>query len=313
MKQIIFMGTPGFSVPILEALQASEYEIVAVVTQPDRPVGRKRKLTPSPVKEAAVKHGLPVYQPEKLSGSPEMAELIALEADLIVTAAYGQFLPTKLLNAPTYRSINVHASLLPKYRGGAPVHYAIMNGDKETGVSIMYMEKKMDAGAVLAQKSILIEADDDVASMFEKLSYLGRDLLMKTLPALFAGELNPVEQDEAHVSFSPNIQPEEERIDWTKDAVAIHNQVRGMRPWPVAHTLLNGERWKIWETKISDETTELEPGTLIGWDKKSMSIACGKQTVLQLVAIQPAGKKKMQVASYLNGIDPSTLEGIGFE
>ena len=148
MKKIIFMGTPEFSVPILEALLQHGYDVIAVVTQPDRPVGRKKILTPSPVKEAALKHGLPVYQPEKISGSPEMDELIALKPDLIVTAAYGQFLPVKLLNTPRFRSINVHASLLPKYRGGAPVHYAIINGEKETGVSIMYMEKKMDAGAL---------------------------------------------------------------------------------------------------------------------------------------------------------------------
>ncbi|NLB98178.1 MAG: methionyl-tRNA formyltransferase, partial [Lactobacillales bacterium] len=148
MKKIIFMGTPEFSVPILQALFDSEYEVIAVVTQPDRPVGRKRILTPPPVKELALKYTVPIFQPEKISGSEEMAALIALEADVIVTAAYGQFLPTKLLNAPKHRAINVHASLLPKYRGGAPVHYAIINGDKETGVSIMYMERKMDAGDV---------------------------------------------------------------------------------------------------------------------------------------------------------------------
>ena len=170
MEKIIFMGTPEFSVPILEALLQHEYDVIAVVTQPDRPVGRKKILTPSPVKEAALKHGLPVYQPEKISGSPEMEELIALNPDLIVTAAYGQFLPVKLLNAPRFRSINVHASLLPKYRGGAPVHYAIINGEIETGVSIMYMEKKMDAGAVLAQRAIPITEQDDVGTMFLKLS-----------------------------------------------------------------------------------------------------------------------------------------------
>ncbi|WP_373780824.1 methionyl-tRNA formyltransferase, partial [Jeotgalibaca porci] len=196
MKKIIFMGTPEFSVPILQALFDSEYEVIAVVTQPDRPVGRKRILTPPPVKELALKYTVPIFQPEKISGSEEMAALIALEADVIVTAAYGQFLPTKLLNAPKHRAINVHASLLPKYRGGAPVHYAIINGDKETGVSIMYMERKMDAGDVLSQKSIPITSSDDVQTMFDKLSTLGRDLLMETLPKLFTGDINPVPQDE---------------------------------------------------------------------------------------------------------------------
>ncbi|WP_373748247.1 methionyl-tRNA formyltransferase, partial [Jeotgalibaca porci] len=209
MKKIIFMGTPEFSVPILQALFDSEYEVIAVVTQPDRPVGRKRILTPPPVKELALKYTVPIFQPEKISGSEEMAALIALEADVIVTAAYGQFLPTKLLNAPKHRAINVHASLLPKYRGGAPVHYAIINGDKETGVSIMYMERKMDAGDVLSQRSIPITSSDDVQTMFNKLSTLGRDLLMETLPRLFTGDIHPVPQDESKVTFSPNISREE--------------------------------------------------------------------------------------------------------
>lgn len=312
-KRIIFMGTPEFSVPILEALCESEYEVVAVVTQPDRPVGRKRVLTPTPVKKLALKYQIPVYQPEKLSGSKELEELIALQADLIVTAAYGQFLPTKLLNAPVHRSINVHASLLPKYRGGAPVHYAIINGDKETGISIMYMEKKMDAGAVLAQKSIPIEEGDDVASMFDKLSLLGRDLLMETLPALFAGQVTPVEQDEEKVTFSPNIKPEEERIDWEKTAEELANQIRGMCPWPVAHTTLKGERFKIWRAEKTERTTDLQPGSVVDWDKKALYVACGAQTVLRLLEVQPAGKKKMPVSSYLNGLDQSALNEIGFD
>lgn len=313
MKRIIFMGTPAFSVPILDALIASEYEVIAVVTQPDRPVGRKRVLTPTPVKVAALRHDIPVYQPEKLSGSKELEELIALNADLIVTAAYGQFLPTKLLNAPKHRAINVHASLLPKYRGGAPVHFAIMEGDKETGVSIMYMEKKMDAGAIISQKAISIEKTDDVGSMFDKLSLLGRDLLMETLPAFFAGEITSVEQNDEEVTFSPNISREQERIDWNKTAEQIFNQVRGMRPWPVAHALMNGERCKIWQAEPTDLETDLAPGTLIEHDKTSLSVACGSNTVLKITELQPAGKKKMSAADFLNGLDKDALKQIGIE
>lgn len=307
------MGTPEFSVPILEALAAGPYEVIAVVTQPDRPVGRKRILTPSPVKEAALRLGIPVYQPEKLSGSPEMEELMALQADLIVTAAYGQFLPTKLLNAPVYRAINVHASLLPKYRGGAPVHYAIINGDKETGVSIMYMEKKMDAGAVLAQRSIPIEESDDVGTMFQKLSLLGRDLLLEVLPDLFAGKLQPIEQDESLVTFSPNIKREEERLDWQKTAAQLANQVRGMRPWPVAHALLEGERCKVWQAAAVEEKTDKSPGSIVRIGKDTLYVACGGGTVLKVTELQPAGKKRMSVRDFLNGIDGTTFESVGFE
>ena len=214
MTKLIFMGTPQFSVPILEALVAQAYDVVAVVTQPDRPVGRKRVITPTPVKEAAIRLGLPVFQPEKISGSPEMAEIMALEADIIVTAAFGQFLPEALLKAPKKGAINVHASLLPKYRGGAPVHFAIMAGEKETGVTIMEMIKKMDAGGIYAQKSLPITKKDDVGIMFDKLSLLGRDLLLETLPKILSGELQPVPQEEQLATFSPNITREQEVIDW---------------------------------------------------------------------------------------------------
>lgn len=313
MKRIIFMGTPAFSVPILEALFESDYEVVAVVTQPDRPVGRKRVLTPPPVKEAALKHQVPIYQPEKIVGSPELDDLIALKADLIVTAAYGQFLPTKLLNAPTYRAINVHASLLPKYRGGAPVHYSIINGDQETGISIMYMEKKMDAGAVLAQRAIPIEEDDDVQSMFDKLSLLGKELLMATLPAFFSGEIEAVEQDETQVSFSPNISREEERIDWNQTAYQIANKVRGMRPWPVAHAMLEGQRCKIWQAKATTMTTTQAVGAIVDVSKTALYIACGQGSVLEITELQQAGKKKMAVHQFINGVDIEAVKRIGFE
>uniref|UniRef100_UPI00352A3ABA methionyl-tRNA formyltransferase n=1 Tax=Aerococcus urinaeequi TaxID=51665 RepID=UPI00352A3ABA len=247
MKRIVFMGTPAFSVNILDALvaQDDQYEVVAVVTQPDRPVGRKRKLTPSPVKEAALKHDIPVYQPEKIGRDQEIKDLLAEDIDLIITAAFGQFLPTSILEAPRYGAVNVHASLLPKYRGGAPVHYAIWNGDKETGVTIMRMVKKMDAGDILTQVVVPIESDDTVATMFDKLSVAGTDLLMDTLQKLFAGEIEPQAQVEEEATFSPNITSQQEQIDWRKEAQQIDNQVRAFNAWPVAHTKVDGQRWKI--------------------------------------------------------------------
>ena len=309
MTKLVFMGTPAFSVPILEGLIESGYEIQAVVTQPDRPVGRKRVITPTPVKEAALKHGIRVLQPEKISGSPEMEEIIELAPDVIVTAAFGQFLPEKLLQVPKLGAINVHASLLPKYRGGAPVHYAIMNGEKETGVTIMEMIKKMDAGGIYAQESLPITKQDDVGTMFEKLSALGKQLLLKTLPDILNGNLSPRPQDESKVTFSPNITREQEAIDWNKTAEEIDNQVRGMRPWPIAFTTYEQTRWKLLNVEALAEKTTAEPGTIIKKDKKNLWIACGKQTVLAIKELQPAGKGKQAVNEFLNGSGQQVMIG----
>ncbi|WP_419155381.1 methionyl-tRNA formyltransferase [Weissella minor] len=301
-EKIIFMGTPDFSVPILQAIAANDaYEIIGVVTQPDRPVGRKRILTPTPVKAAAVELGLTVYQPAKLGGSDELATLIALEPDLIITAAYGQFLPTKFLNAAKIAAINVHASLLPKYRGGAPIHYAVMNGDAQTGVTIMYMVKAMDAGDIIAQATLPIEQNATTGDMFEALSILGRDLLLETLPNLVAGTSESLPQDEALVTFSPNITPEQEILDFNQTATQVHNHVRGLNPFPTAHTTVNGMRTKIQKTHVVDETTTLPVGAVVKKTKKELWIAAGDQTVLAIDELQPAGKPKMAVTDYLNG------------
>lgn len=301
MTSVIFMGTPKFSAPILQSLIDHDYDVLAVVTQPDRRVGRKHVLTASPVKEVAVANGIEVLQPEKIGGSPEMARAIALAPDLIVTAAFGQFLPTKLLKAAKVAAVNVHASLLPKYRGGAPVHYAIMNGDKETGVSIMFMEKKMDAGDVLSQRAIPITDQDDVGSMFDKLSVVGRDLLLETLPKLLAGDITPVKQDPAQVTFAPTIKSDEERVDISLSAHLIDCKVRALRPFPTAHVYLNGVRTKLWHVTILDQQTDLEPGQLVSRDKHHLAIATGEHGVLSLDEIQPAGKPKMSITDFLNG------------
>lgn len=298
------MGTPSFSVPILEALiEDATIEIVAVVSQPDRKVGRKQVLTPPPVKELALEHGLLVLQPERITGSEEMQTIIDLEPDLIITAAYGQYVPTKLLNAPTHRSINVHASLLPKYRGAAPIHYAVLKGDNVTGVTIMYMEKEMDAGNIISQKEISITADDDTGTLFEKLSILGRDLLIETLPSVFLGENDSIEQDESEVTYSPMISKEQEKIDWNQSATEVSNLVRALRPAPGAYTLLDQDRFKVWDTEILLEETTEQPGTIVKIDKEVLHVACGDGTVLALTSVQPAGKKRMDVQNYLAGTD----------
>ena len=309
MTKLVFMGTPAFSATVLEGLLTDErYDIVAVVTQPDRAVGRKKEIRMTPVKEVALAHDLPIYQPEKLSGSEEMTQLMSLGADGIVTAAYGQFLPSKLLDSMDF-AVNVHASLLPKYRGGAPIHYAIINGDAEAGVTIMEMVKEMDAGDMVSQKALPILDEDNVGTMFEKLAVLGRDLLIETLPAYIAGEIKPVPQDASQVTFSPNISPEEERLDWNKSARDIFNQIRGMYPWPVAHTLFDSKRFKIYEADLVEG--QGQAGHIIEKTKKSLVVATG-QGAISLKTVQPAGNPRMAIADFLNGVGRNLEVGDAF-
>ncbi|MCT6839760.1 MAG: methionyl-tRNA formyltransferase [Apilactobacillus kunkeei] len=310
MKKVVFMGTPSFAVPVLKGLvESDDYDVQAVVTQPDRPFGRKRVLKPSPVKEAAQELSIPVLQPEKISGSDEMAKIIEINPDFIITAAFGQFLPEKLLNAAKIAAVNVHGSLLPKYRGGAPVQYSLINGDKQTGISIMYMVKKMDAGDVLSQQALDIQPDDDTQSLFDKLSIIGRDLLLETLPKVAAGDVNPTPQDEDKVVFSPNITREQEELDFTKSAFLVDRKIRALRPSPNAFAMMLGKRTKFWSAKPLDETTDLKPGQVVEKTKKSLKIACGDGTVLQLLEIQPSGKPKQPINAFLNGAGQSIQQG----
>ncbi|MBM7642223.1 methionyl-tRNA formyltransferase [Streptococcus loxodontisalivarius] len=299
MTKLIFMGTPDFSATVLKGLLADDrYEILAVTTQPDRAVGRKKEIKMTPVKEVALEHNIPVYQPEKLSGSTELENLMALGADGIVTAAFGQFLPPKLLNAVDF-AVNVHASLLPKYRGGAPIHYAIINGELEAGVTIMEMVKEMDAGDMVAKASTPILDSDNVGTMFEKLAVIGRDLLLETLPGYISGDIKPEPQNHDEATFSPNISPEEERIDWNKSAREIFNQIRGMYPWPVAHTILDGNRFKIYEAQLVDG--QGQAGQIIEKTKKTLVVAA-ESGAISLTSVQPAGKPRMAIADFLNGV-----------
>lgn len=308
---IVFMGTPAFSAPILRMLHEEGHHILAVVTQPDRPVGRKKVLTPTPVKEEALALGLPVLQPEKLRGSQEMTAIIALNADLIVTAAFGQILPNDILEAPRLGCVNVHASLLPKYRGGAPIHQSIIDGEAQTGVTIMYMAEKLDAGNIISQRAIQIEEHDHTGSMFEKLSIVGRDLLKDTLPALEAGTNESIVQDESQVTFARNISREQERIDWTKTARQLYNQVRGLHPWPVAYTTFEEANFKIWWAQVGGQT-DAAPGTVVEINKESFGIATG-DGILLLTDVQPAGKKRMTATDYLRGTGSKLQIGDRFE
>lgn len=306
MSKIVFMGTPDFSTGVLEML-IQEYDVIAVVTQPDRPVGRKKILTPPPVKKVALEHNIPVYQPEKLNNSSELEEIINLKPDLIVTAAFGQLLPKSLLDAPKHKAINVHASLLPKYRGGAPIHYAVMNGEKKTGITIMYMAEKLDAGNIISQDEVEILENDTVGEVHDKLATLGTDLLKRTLPTIFNGTNDSIVQDDSLATFASNISREDERIDWTKDAQTIHNHIRGLSPWPVAYTTMDGKNLKLWRSEIV-ENVKGEPGEIIETTKDAMIVATGSEDGVALTEIQLAGKKRVKTRDYISGLQ-SKIDG----
>ena len=277
------------------------YDCIGVVTQPDRPVGRKKVLTPPPVKVEAEKLGIPVFQPERIKQSEELQTILQLKPDLIVTAAFGQILPIELLTAPKFGCINVHASLLPELRGGAPIHYAIIQGKEKTGVTIMYMAEKLDAGDILTSVEVPILEDDNVGTMHDKLSEAGAKLLSETIPKLLKNELTPIVQDEEKATFASNIQREQEKVDWTQSGEAIYNHIRGLNPWPVAYTLLKGTVLKIWQSKKIPNENKAAPGTVVTIEDDGIVIATGNETAIKITELQPSGKKRMSAEQYLRG------------
>ena len=295
------MGTPDFSVPVLQRLLEEKYEVIAVVTQPDRPVGRKKVLTPPPVKVEALKHDIPVYQPEKIRQSDELKAIISLNPDIIVTAAFGQILPKELLDAPKFGCVNVHASLLPELRGGAPIHYSILQGKEKTGITIMYMAEKLDAGDIISVAEVEIEEEDTVGTLHDKLSRVGSDLLAETLPKLLAGEITPIPQNEEEATFAPNLKRSDEQIDWTVSGEEIYNKIRGLNPWPVAFTLYQGKVMKVWAGKKVAKKKDAAPGTIVDITDQGPIVATGNDTYIQLTEVQPAGKKKMDISEFLRG------------
>lgn len=295
------MGTPDFAVASLEALLEAGSNVVGVVTQPDRPVGRKRVLTPPPVKEAALRHGLPVLQPEKVKEESALAEILAIAPDLIVTAAYGQILPKRLLDAPRLGCVNVHASLLPKYRGGAPIQRCIMEGETQTGVTIMYMVEALDAGDMLSKVVVPIDERDTYGSLHDKLAVAGAELLVKTIPGLLAGELRAEQQNHEEATFAPTIKRSDEKINWSKTAEQVYNHVRGLNPAPAAYTHYAGKVWKIWWAEKEALNGILgEPGTVIGRTSDGLLVACGAGSV-KITELQPEGKTRLSMHDFLRG------------
>lgn len=303
---IVFMGTPEFSAPVLEGL-IENYNVSLVVTQPDKPVGRGGKISISPVKEIAIKHNIEVFQPARIRN--DYQKVIDSKPDIIITCAYGQIIPKELLDYPKYKCINVHASLLPKLRGGAPIHHAIIDGYAKTGITIMYMDKTMDTGDIISTSEVVIDNTDTVSSLHDKLKIVGKNLLLKTLPDIISGKINPVKQNDNDATYAYNISKEEEKIDFNKTKREIYNQIRGLNSFPGAYATLDNKRIKIWNSYITDkEYKTCENGEITNIYKDGIGIKVSDGEIV-LTEIQLEGKKRMLASNYLNGIKKEELLG----
>ncbi len=296
--RIVFMGTPVFAVASLRRLVEDGHEIAGVFTQPDKP-GNRNKLTMPPVKEYALTQNIPVFQPERMRGEEPLAQLRALAPELTVVAAYGQILPQEVLDAPHLGSVNVHASVLPKYRGAAPINRAILDGETETGVTIMHMAKKLDAGDIISVRKTPILPDDNAETLFEKLALLGAELLSETIPHLADGTATRTPQNDAEATYASMLSRELSSVDWNKSAKTVVNQVRGLVPWPVASTMIDGKTAKLWRAELSGRTGDA-PGTLRA-SKRGIEAACGDGNSILITELQAEGGKRMAASAWING------------
>lgn len=295
------MGTPEFARVILERLHSEEYPILGVFAQPDKPVGRGRKMQSPPVAQFAKDHSLPLFQPTSVKGDDVLEQIEALQPDFIVVAAYGKLLPERLLQAAKIDCINVHASLLPKYRGAAPINYCLLDGEDKTGVAIMSMVPALDAGPVYSDKEILIADEDDAVTLTQKLSVLGAEALIEALPKIATGELTSQPQDENKVTFARKLSKEMSDIDWQKSAREIFNQVRALKPWPIAQTHVHGARVRVFDTQALETTSDGKPGEIVHISKLGLTIATGKGD-LMIAEAQVDGKKRMPASDVANGL-----------
>jgi len=294
----VFMGTPEFALPTLQGLIDAGVDLVGIYTQPDRPKGRGKQVAVPPVKELALNHGIPVFQPPKLRAPEAAADLEDLAPDLIVVVAYGQILPKRVLDIPRYGCINVHASLLPKYRGAAPINKAIMEGETETGITTMLMDAGLDTGDMLVKRSLAIGPDETAGELHERLARLGRETMEETLRQLCAGELAPEKQDDNLTSYAPMLKKEDGRLDWSRPADELHNLVRGLDPWPGAYTTLNGQLLKVARTRVAAGSGA--PGCVVAADQEGVCVACG-DGLLVVGELQLPGRKRLAAADFLRG------------
>lgn len=307
--KVIFMGTPDFAVPILEGL-IENYDVVGVVSQPDKKVGRHQELVATPIKQVAIDHNIKVFQPERIK--EEYNDILELNPDIIVTCAYGQIIPKAILDNPRLGCINVHASLLPKLRGGAPIHKSIIEGHEKTGITIMYMDVKMDSGDIISQRETKILDSDNLESLHDRLSIMGKELLLDTLPSIVDGVNTRIKQEESEVTFGFNIQREEEHIDFTKSTREVFNLIRGLSPVPGANAILDEKEMKIYDSTIGDKKVKGQCGEITNIYKNGIGVCCSDGEII-LTSVKPFGKKRMDACSYLNGVDKKSLLGKVFE
>lgn len=298
--KIAFMGTPDFSVPCLKALSETEHEIVGVFCQPDKPVGRKQELKMPDVKIEALKHGYKVFQPTSLKNGKGLEILKELEPELVVVVAYGKILPKDVLDYPKYGCINIHASILPKYRGASPIHWAVINGDKETGVTAQQMNEGVDTGDILLVEKMPIGENDTTEEMFDKLSVLGADVMLKTIKLCESGELKAEKQNESEATHVGLLSKDLSPIDWSDTSLNIHNKIRGLYSWPCAQTTINGKTLKIYSSVLSDKAGNNKNGTVVD-NKGRLVVCCGDNKCIELLSVQLEGKKRMNTADFLNG------------
>jgi methionyl-tRNA formyltransferase len=297
--KVIFMGTPEFAVPVLQTL-IDNTEVVLVVTQPDKLVGRNKVLTPPPVKQLALENNIEVFQPTKIREDYE--KITSLNADLIITCAYGQIIPEEILNNPRLGCINVHASLLPRLRGGAPIHHAIIDGEEKTGITIMYMDKKMDTGDIISTVEYKIKDTDNVGTLHDELSKLGSELLLQTLPSIVDGTNNRTPQNHNEATYAWNIKREEEHVTFNRPSKEILNQIRGLNPWPTANAIILDQEVKILEAYIGEKDSKLSPGIVCEINKDNFAITTNDK-IIHITKVKPFGKKIMDARDYINGMD----------
>jgi len=307
---MVFMGTPDLAATVLQALLDAEYSVSAVVTQPDKPKGRGKAMACSPVKELAVESGIPVLQPERAKDEAFIEELRAYNPDIIVVAAYGKILPKAILDMPKYGCINVHTSLLPDYKGAAPIQWAILNGEKETGVTIMYMDEGCDTGDIISAETLRIADDETGGSLHDKLAKLGGELLVRTLPSVLDGSCSRTPQEKGVGRYVSIIDKSLGNLNFACPAVELERYIRGLDPWPCAFTKLDGKLLKLWKAYVIDEETEETPGTVLAGDKKALRVATG-DGILAVTELQPEGKRRMKTEEYLNGcaVEAGTVLG----
>lgn len=312
MIRIVYMGTPDFAVEPLEAIIKAGYEVAAVVTQPDKQKGRGKEVKMTPVKECALRHGIPVFQPVKIKEPEAVAELEKYQADLFVVAAFGQLLSEEILNMPEYGCINIHASLLPAYRGAAPIQWAVLNGEKESGVTIMQMDKGLDTGDMLLKRSVELSPKETGDSLHDKLMHLGAELIVEALSKLEKGELVPEKQKDELSSYAKKLTKAMGQIDWFKDAVSLERWIRGLNSWPSAYTFFGGKTLKIWEAQVAEENgaQKAEPGQVVSVSREGFTVACG-QGALQILSLQLEGKKRVLTREFLLGyqVEPGMILG----